>query len=66
MLTVNQSFGGPSRHQLQGRKISQERNKREASRKQSNSFLKRLLIFNGLYKILSQKTEPFITTAVRT
>jgi hypothetical protein len=28
--------------------------------------LKRRLTFNGLHGVISQKTEPFITTAVRT
>jgi hypothetical protein len=78
-LKVKRRFGGTHRLHLQDRRICQARNKHEAGRKQSCDWPilwswrwrryvppKRRLAFNELHDILSQKTELFITTALRT
>jgi hypothetical protein len=57
-LEVNRSFGRKYRLHLQGRKVSRTRNQRE-SRWQTETF-------NGIHGVISQKTELFITTTVRT
>jgi hypothetical protein len=49
---------------LQGRRISQVRNQLEAGCKQISP--KRWLTFNELPSVISQKTELYITTGVRT
>jgi hypothetical protein len=56
-LKVNQRYGGTCGFHLQGRRISQARNHREAGSKQT---------FNGLHGVISQKIDLFITTALRT
>jgi hypothetical protein len=56
-LKVNHRFRGTCRLQIHGRRISQERNQREAGSKKS---------FNGPHGVMSQKIERFTTTAVRT
>jgi hypothetical protein len=63
-LKVNRCFGGTCSLHLQGRRIISERNQHE-SRWQAET-PKRQLTFNGLHGIISQKTELFIITAVRT
>jgi hypothetical protein len=74
-LKMNRRFGGSCRIHIQGRRISQARNQREA-----RSYLlilrpwrwrwhvppKRRLTFNWLHGVISQKRELFITTTVRT
>jgi hypothetical protein len=57
---VNRLFGSTCRFHLQGRKISQTRNQREAGSK------KHLLNFNGLHGVISRKMEILINTAVIT
>jgi hypothetical protein len=74
---INRRFGGKFRLHLQGERINQARNRREAE-PASRWFLtwfilptwmsppKRRLTFDGLHDVISQKMELFITTAVRT
>jgi hypothetical protein len=66
-LKVNRRFVGTRCLHLQGRRIREARNQREAGIKQSSAILpERRLAFNGLHGVKSQKIELFITTAVRT
>jgi hypothetical protein len=60
-LKVNRCFGGTCRLRLQGRRISQARNQREAGGKE-----KRRLVLYGLHGVISQKLVLFIAPAVRT
>jgi hypothetical protein len=55
-LKVNRRLGRRYRLHLQGERKSQARNEREAGSK---------IIFNELQGVISRKTEPFLTTAVR-
>jgi hypothetical protein len=55
-LKVNGPFGGTCNLLFQGRRISQARNQHGADRRE---------IFKGLKGVISQKTELFVTTAVR-
>jgi hypothetical protein len=64
-LKVNRRFGGAYRPYLQGQRISQARNQRDAVSKHSDCYLRRRLTFNGLHGVICQKVELFITTAVR-
>jgi hypothetical protein len=76
-FAVNQHFGGTCGLRLEGRRINQERNQREAGSKLVSWLIlrswtwrryvppKSRLTFNGLHCIIAQKTEPFITTVVR-
>jgi hypothetical protein len=52
-LKVNRRFGGTCRLNLQGRRVKQTRNQREAGRKQ-------VLIFSLLRGVISQKMEVFM------
>jgi hypothetical protein len=79
---VNQRFRGTGRLNLPGRRISQARPKHLCLLPASRSFLAWLILrtwrwrryvqpkcwltFNGLHSAVSQKTEFFITAAVRT
>jgi hypothetical protein len=66
-LKVNGCFGGICRLHFQHRRISPARNLREAGKKQSRHFLpKRLLTFNGLHGVISQKIGIFLTTPMET
>jgi hypothetical protein len=66
-MKVNGSFGGTCDLHLQGGRVSQGRNRPEASCKLSSAdSLKRRLTFDGLYGVVFQKIELFITSAVRT
>jgi hypothetical protein len=56
-LKVGQTFGGICSLHLQGRSINRARNQHEAGRKQN---------FKGLHGVMSQNTEFFLSTAVRT
>jgi hypothetical protein len=60
-LKVNRRLGGTCRLHLQGRRINQARNKREADSKQSLRHLptKRRFTFNGLHGVISQMIELF-------
>jgi hypothetical protein len=60
-MKVNRRFEGTCRFHLQGRGIRQSRNQREAGSKQSFS-----VDFQPTTRVISQKIELFITTAVRT
>jgi hypothetical protein len=60
-LKVNRRFGGTCRLQLQGPRISNARNQREAGSRQSSDWRQR-----RLQGVISQKMELFVTTAVRT
>jgi hypothetical protein len=55
---VNRRFGGTCGLHLQGQRIRQLRNQREAHSKQSS--------FRGLHGVISQEIGLFITTAVKT
>jgi hypothetical protein len=78
-LKVNRLFGGTCGPHLQDRRISQaRRNQHEAGSKQSLLGLffdsedggdvrpKRQLTFNGKHRVISQRIDLFVTTAVRT